>query len=79
MASQPEFHWVLRCAITGDAFASQDDCPKDVDMPVEHDFRECYWAKERTPQPKTRPVETCRTCGSDAWNGVCEYNTDHVC
>jgi hypothetical protein len=73
--------WVLRCGITGDAFASQDERPNDWDMPVEWDFRQCFWAEEKRPTPKKEPLlpvyGTCYTCGSDTTNGICHYNSEH--
>ena len=42
-------HWVLRCAITGFMFASQDERPEGAEFPAEWDGRECYWAEENAP------------------------------
>lgn len=39
--------YVLRCAITGQPFASQDTLPDDFGFPVFLDGRECYWCLER--------------------------------
>lgn len=73
-------HYVLRCAITGDAFASQDEAPEDLDFPVEWDGRECYWALETyTPRARAPEPETgvCPMCGADTWNGTCTYDMSH--
>jgi len=41
------FNYVLRCAISGQPFASQTEVPEGFEFPVIWDGRECYWAKER--------------------------------
>ncbi len=41
------YHYVLRCSITGDAFASQSEAPEGFEFPVLWDGRECYWCRER--------------------------------
>lgn len=45
-------HYVLRCAITGDSFASQSERPEDFGMPIEWDSREAYWAEEPCLDPE---------------------------
>lgn len=42
-----KFVWVLRDAISGEPFSSQVDRPEGAEFPVEWNFMECYWAKER--------------------------------
>ena len=42
-----KFVWVLRDAQSGEPFASQDSEPEGSEFPVQWNFMECYWAKER--------------------------------
>lgn len=43
-----KFHYVIRCSITGQPFASQTAFPKgELDLPVLWDFALCYWCRER--------------------------------
>lgn len=39
--------YILRCAITGQPFASQDTLPEGFEFPVIWDGHECYWCLER--------------------------------
>jgi len=39
-------HWVLRCAITGEPFASQTETPENPEFPVQWNGAECYWVLE---------------------------------
>ena len=41
--------WVLRSAISGETYASQDARPNDWEFPVLIDDQECYWALETWP------------------------------
>jgi len=44
-------HWVLRDAITGQPFATENKRPDDYGFPVIMDERECYWTEEPLPRP----------------------------
>ena len=41
--------WVLRSAISGETYASQDARPNDWEFPVIIDDQECYWSVETWP------------------------------
>jgi hypothetical protein len=57
-------HWVLRCAITGEPFASQTESPEYPEYPVfwNQENPECYWALERLFAEPTE-CELCSQVG----------------
>ncbi len=51
--------WVLRCAITGEPFASHTEVPEYTEFPVLLNESECYWALETA----TKECELCSQVG----------------
>lgn len=65
-------NWVLRCAITGEPFASQTETPENPEFPVIWNESECYWALETATKTECEICSQiggyCGHCDGSHWS-----------